>query len=541
MSVLPKEYALEDRTVGRILAIAAAQMGDKPLVIDVDGDAISYREMDSQANRMARGLAAFGVHHQEPVAFMLNDTIDLTALFCGLARRGAVEVPINLAYRGPFLSRIINDSCAKVLVVDAQFLERLAAIAPELESLERCVIYPRRPDQVPAAIAERFELFDFSTLSADDDSPFDGGPSYSDMIGIMYTSGTTGTSKGVMVSHAHAYRYGNNVGSNHGVVETDNYYTAGLPLFHIAGQWGVVYASMMTGATVILRRGYRNEYFWSDIATHGGTVVFMLGAIANFIWQQAPRDNDIDTPLAKVGMYPVIPEHEAFAKRFGVQVASGYGSTENPGPCRHALGLPFPTNQCVGLIKDTVDCKILDENDVECAPGVVGEICVRPHNAWEIMMGYWRQPEATLKAFRNLWFHSGDAGFIDKQQRLYFVDRVTDSMRRRGENISSMEVEDIINQHADVLECAVFPVWADESEQDVMVTITPQPDTRFDPVALTRFCNERMPYFMVPRYVDVVDSIPKTPTGKIQKYALRKQGITDETWDRVAAGVKLER
>ena len=541
MPDLPEEYPLEDRTVGRILSCAAERMGDKTLIIDVEGGNISYREMDRRANRIANGLVALGVEHQDRILFMLPDGIDLAALFCGLARRGAVEVPINLAYRGPFLSRIINDSSASTLVIDAQFLERLEMVADELTYLERCVIYPGRPDMIPAKIAERFELIEFDALESDDDSPFEGGPVFSEMIGIMYTSGTTGTSKGVMVSHAHAYRYGNNVAKNHGVTERDNYYTAGLPLFHIAGQWGVVYASMMRGATVILRRGYRNDYFWPDIAEHGGTVVFMLGAIANFIWQQTPREDDESTPLEKVGMYPVIPEHEAFAKRFGVQIASGYGATENPGPCRQALGSKFPTNQCVGEIKDTVDCRILDENDIECAPEVVGEICVRPRHPWEIMMGYWNQPEATAKAFRNLWYHSGDAGFIDEQNRLYFVDRVTDSMRRRGENISSMEVEDIVNQHPDILECAVFPVWADESEQEVMVTITAQPESQIDPEAVVHFCNQRMPYFMVPRYIDVVESIPKTPTGKIQKYTLRETGISQNTWDRVAAGVKLER
>ncbi len=541
MPDLPEEYPLEDRTVGRILAHAAERMGDKPLIIDVEGEKISYREMDRQANRIAHGLVSLGIEHQDRVLFMFPDGIDLAALFCGLARRGAVEVPINLAYRGPFLSRIINDSGARTLVIDTQFLDRLEAVADELTHLERCVIYPGSPHAVPSMITGRFELLEYDALCSDDESPFDGGPAFNEMIGIMYTSGTTGTSKGVMVCHAHAYRYGANVANNHGVTESDNYYTAGLPLFHIAGQWGVVYASMMRGATTILRRGYRNEYFWPDIAAHGGTVVFMLGAIANFIWQQAASENDANTPLEKVGMYPVIPEHEAFAERFKVKIASGYGSTENPGPCRHALGEPFPTNQCVGVIKESVECSILDESDVECAPGVVGEICVRPKHAWEIMMGYWNQPEATARAFRNLWYHSGDAGFIDAQGRLYFVDRVTDSMRRRGENISSMEVEDIVNQHPDVLECAVFPVWADESEQEVMVTITPRPDAKIDHLALTRFCSERMPYFMVPRYIDVTDAIPKTPTGKIQKYTLREQGVTETTWDRVAAGVKLER
>ena len=541
MPALPDEYPLEDRTVGHILALAAKSMGDKPFIIDVEGETISYSQMHAKANQLARGLEEFGVQHQEPVAFMLTDTIDLAALFCGLARRGAVEVPINLAYRGRFLSRIINDCTGKVLVIDAQFLDRLEAVAEDLESLQRCVIYPHRPEDIPAKIAQRFEVLDFSDLVSSDDAVVESGPAYNEMIGIMYTSGTTGTSKGVMASHAHAYRYASNVGNNHGVGESDKYYTAGLPLFHIAGQWGVVYASMLRGATVILRRGYRNEFFWPDIAKHGGTTVFMLGAIANFIWQQPAHDSDHETPLQKVGMYPVIPEHVAFAKRFDVQIASGYGSTENPGPCRHALGLPFPTNQCVGQIKDTVDVQILDDDDIECATGVVGEICVRPHNPWEIMMGYWNQPEATARAFRNLWYHTGDAGFIDEQNRLYFVDRVSDSMRRRGENISSMEVEDIVNQHDDVLECAVFPVWAEESEQEVMVTITPQPGANVDAEAVVRFCNENMPYFMVPRYVDVVEAIPKTPTGKIQKYTLREQGVTPSTWDRVAAGVKLKR
>ena len=541
MPDLPEEYPLEDRTVGRILAHAAKCMGDKPLIIDVEGGEISYREMDARANRIAHGLVSLGIEHQDRVLFMMPDGIDLAALFCGLARRGAVEVPINLAYRGPFLSCIINDSGARTLVIDTQFLDRLAAVADELSQLERCVIYPGRPHEVPSRITEHFELLDYDALYSDVESPFDGGPAFNEMIGIMYTSGTTGASKGVMVCHAHAYRYGANVANNHGVTERDNYYTAGLPLFHIAGQWGVVYACMIRGATTILRRGYRNDYFWTDIASHRGTVVFMLGAIANFIWQQAPDQDDANTPLEKVGMYPVIPEHEAFAERFNVKIASGYGSTENPGPCRHPLGEPFPNNQCVGAIKETVDCKILDENDVECAPGVVGEICVRPRHTWEIMLGYWNQPEATTKAFRNLWYHSGDAGFIDEQRRLYFVDRVTDSMRRRGENISSMEVEDIVNQYPDVLECAVFPVWADESEQEVMVTITPQPDNTIDQEAFIRFCNERMPYFMVPRYIDVVEAIPKTPTGKIQKYTLRERGITDSTWDRVVAGIRLER
>ena len=171
----------------------------------------------------------------------------------------------------------------------------------------------------------------------------------------------------------------------------------------------------------------------------------------------------------------------------------------------------------------------------------MGEICVRPKNTWDIMLGYWNQPQYTADSFRNLWYHTGDAGYQDEEGRIYFVDRSTDSMRRRGENISSMEVEDEVNQHPAVLECAVFPVWDEHTEQEVMVAITVKPGETLEPADLIRFLDKRMPYFMVPSYVDFTDEIPKTPTGKMQKYKVREKGITPTTWDRVEAGVKLTR
>ena len=543
MTALPDdEYPREERTVGRILARSAAELGDAALIVEVGGGTISYRQMDERASRIARGLAQLGIAKGDAVLFMMRDGIDLAALWCGLARRGAPEVPVNLAYRGAFLHCIVNDSLARTLVIDAGFLDRLEAVAEELTSLERCIVYPELPAVLPAGIARRFEVLPFAALDGgEEDAVEEEGPTYRDLIGIMYTSGTTGASKGVMVCHAHAYRYAWNVSRNHRVARGDRYYSAGLPLFHIAGQWGVLYGSMVRGATMILRRGYRNEYFWKDIAEHRATSVFLLGAIANFLWQQPESPKDAETPLRYAGMYPVIPEHEAFARRFGVQIGSGYGSTENPGPSFHLPGTPFPDTRCVGETGAAAEVRIVDEHDIEVPRGTVGEICVRPRSPWEIMLGYWRNPEATARAFRNLWYHSGDAGYMDEEGRLYFVDRVSDSLRRRGENISSMEVEDVINQHPAVIECAVFPVWAKESEQEVMVSIVVQPRARLDPAEFTRFCNERMPYFMVPRYVDVVDEIPKTPTGKMEKYRLRERGVSGATWDRVAAGIRLAR
>ena len=477
---------------------------------------------------------------------MLPDTIDYVTVWCGLAKRGAIEVPINLAYRKSILARICNDSTAKKIIIDHQYVDRLEDIADDLEYLDCVILYAEdrnldSPGILPPRLAQTCRVARFEDLLSDTNTNFEPAPQYSDLVGIMYTSGTTGASKGVSTTHSHSFCYADGAAEIFYLSEEDRFYTAGLPLFHLAGQWAVCYASMIYGATVVLRKGYRNDYFWPDISAHNCTVVFLLGAIANFLWQQPRLPQDSETPLRKVGMFPVMTEHEQFRERFGVEISTGYGSTESPCPVIHHFDEPLPNNQCVGFPTGRYDVEILDENDQACATGIVGEICTRPRAPWEIMLNYWRQPAYTAQVFRNLWYHTGDAGYQDDEGRLYFVDRLTDSMRRRGENISSMEVEDEVNQHPDVLECAVFPVWVENSEQEVMVVITPQPGVTLEPEELIRFLDQRMVYFMIPRYIEFTDSIPKTPTGKMEKYKLRTKGITSRTWDRVAAGVKLSR
>ena len=543
----PAEIPLEDRTLGRVLGRAVALFGDKPFLKTVQGEVVTYAELDRRSNRLAHGIAAFGIGHQETVLVMLPDVTDYIALWCGLGKRGAVEVPVNLAYRKSILRRICNDSGAKTIIVDRIYLDRLEEVADELETLESCVLFSQdealRGDlSLPPKLAERCRAAAFEDIFADEDGPFEPEPAFHDLVGIMYTSGTTGASKGVAVTHAHSFAYADGAGEIFALCPGDVFYNSGLPLFHVGGQWAVCYATMIYGGTVILRLGYSNSHFWSDIAEHGATVVFLLGAIANFLWQQPESPEDAATPLQKIGMFPLLPQHEAFAERFGVEIPSGYASTEDPCPMIHHFGEPYPNNKCVGYARaDKFEVKIFDELDRECPRGTMGEICIRPKNSWDIMLKYWNQPDYTAESFRNLWYHTGDAGYQDEEGRFYFVDRLTDSMRRRGENISSMEVEDEVNQHPDILECAVFPVWDEHSEQEVMVVVTPKAGRKINPEELIRFLDKRMAYFMVPRYVDFSDEIPKTPTGKIQKFTLRDKGVTPTTWDRVAAGVKLSR
>ena len=542
----PSNLPLEERTVGRILARQADRFADKSFIETTSGDCISYRDMHLRSNQFAQGAAAFGIEYQEPVLVMLPDSIDYITVWCGLAKRGAIEVPINLAYRKNILKRLCNDSTAKKIIIDCQYVDRLEEIADDLEHLDCVILYAEDQnlnsyDTLPPTLAQTCRVARFESLFSDKTTDFEPGPQYSDLVGIMYTSGTTGASKGVSTTHSHSFCYADGAAEIFYLSEEDRFYTAGLPLFHLAGQWGVCYASMIYGATVVLRKGYRNANFWPDIAEHSCTVVFLLGAIANFLWQQPKLPEDSETPLKKVGMFPVMTEHEQFRERFGVEISTGYGSTESPCPVIHHFDEPLPNHQCVGFPTGRYDVKILDENDQVCTTGTVGEICTRPRAPWEIMLNYWRQPEYTAKVFRNLWYHTGDAGYQDDEGRLFFVDRLTDSMRRRGENISSMEVEDEVNQHPDVLECAVFPVLAEHSEQEVMVVITPQPDVTIEPEKLIRFLDQRMAYFMIPRYIEFTAAIPKTPTGKMEKYKLRSKGITPSTWDRVAAGIKLSR
>ena len=542
----PSNLPLVERTVGRILARQADRFADKNFIETTSGDCISYRDMHLRSNQFAQGAAAFGIEYQEPVLVMLPDTIDYVTVWCGLAKRGAIEVPINLAYRKNILKRLCNDSTAKRIIIDCQYVERLEEIADDLEHLDCVILYAE--DQkldsygtLPPKLAQTYQVAGFEDLFSDISTDFEPAPQFSDLVGIMYTSGTTGASKGVSTTHSHSFCYADGAAEIFYLSEEDRFYTAGLPLFHLAGQWGVCFASMIYGATVVLRKGYRNDNSWPDIAEHSCTVVFLLGAIANFLWQQPKLPEDSETPLKKVGMFPVMTEHKQFRERFGVEISTGYGSTESPCPVIHHFDEPLPNHQCVGFPTGRYDVKILDENDQVCTTGTVGEICTRPRAPWEIMLNYWRQPEYTAKVFRNLWYHTGDAGYQDDEGRLFFVDRLTDSMRRRGENISSMEVEDEVNQHPDVLECAVFPVLAEHSEQEVMVVITPQPDVTIEPEKLIRFLDQRMAYFMIPRYIEFTAAIPKTPTGKMEKYKLRAKGITPSTWDRVAAGIKLSR
>ncbi|MEX2649078.1 MAG: AMP-binding protein [Alphaproteobacteria bacterium] len=524
---IPPEKA-EERTLAAVLARRAERFGERPFLITDDGR-LTYREVDRESNRIAHGFAALGIGAGEPVLIMLPNVPSFILVWCALAKLGAIEVPVNTAYRGAILAHVINDSGAATMLIDAQFLDRLAEVADRLMGVERLIVHGG-DIALPAPLASRLKAIPYDALRTARTDPPEARPRHTDLIAIMYTSGTTGPSKGVMISHGHAYIYAS-AGTELLELSPDDVYYAPLPLFHIAGQWATVYAAMIAGAAAVVAGRFSVEGFWDDVRRVGATATFLLGAMGNFLQRQPARPDDATTPLEKALIVPLFPEIDEFRRRFGVKVTTTYGSTEVSAPLR--LGFDEPDWRACGHVKDDLfEVRIVDADDNEVPIGVAGELVIRGKEPWTLMAGYWRHPEWTERAWRNLWLHSGDTMKRDATGKLFFVDRSKDAIRRRGENISSIEVETEINAHPDVLESAVVPVASEVTEQEVMVFVVPRPGRAIDPGVLIEFLTPRMAGFMVPRYVEVLDALPKTPTGKIQKYTLRERGVTHSTWDR---------
>ena len=518
-----------------VLARRSEEVPNRPWII-TDERSYSYRTMDKRSSSLAKGLNGLGIGANDTVLVMLPDTVDFVLIWCALSKLGAIEVPVNVHYRGNLLTYLVNDSLAQTMVLDASFLERLESVSADLVYLKRLIIYGVGNTQALRTLTQYYEVIFYEDLEADTLWSGDG-PRYRDLMAVMYTSGTTGPSKGAMITHAHAYEYAYGVTEMLELRGGDIYY-APLPLFHLAGQFAVIYASCIASATAVIAGVFSAQRFWTDVVRFNASCSFLLGAMANFLYQQPLSASDHQNPLERVLMAPLIPEVEGFKQRFGCLVSTTWGGTEMNCPMRSGFDL-VDNKSCGRVAEDRYEVRIVDKSDAELPHGVPGEALVRSREPWIMSNGYWNHPEWTEKAFRNLWYHTGDMLKRDAVGNFYFVDRTKDAIRRRGENISSMEVENEINASPDVVECAVIPVASAHTEQDVMAVIVASDPSAFDPAALIEFLVPRLAYFMVPRYIDRVDALPKTPTGKIQKYPLRDRGLTDSTWDREASGITI--
>lgn len=501
----------------------------------------SYRDVDTLSGRLAQGLNRIGVASGDTVLCMSQNRVEQVLLWCALSKCGALLVPVNTHYRGNIFSYLINDSLAETIAIEAEFLPQLVDVSDGLLHLKRVILLGgegESPGQAWEQIASRYEAYQYPDIL--DETVFEGKtPGYRDLMGVFYTSGTTGRSKGVTMTHAHAFEYARGVTEMLELRETD-VYCSPLPLFHIAGLLATVYAAGIVGASTVIVGPFSVERFWQDAKRYRVTATFLLGAMANFIYKQPLTEQDAENTLDRVLMVPLIPEVETFKNRFACRVSTTWGGTEMNCPTQSGFELT-DNKTCGRVLEDRYEVRIVDESDHEVPDGTPGEALVRTKVPWIATNGYWQHPEWTTALLKNQWIHTGDMLSKDQNGNLYFVDRTKDAIRRRGENISSMEVENEINAHDQVVECAVVPVASADTEQEVLAVILSQPEEKVDPEDLIRFLEHRLPYFMIPRYVRFVEALPKTPTGKIQKYVVREAGLTEGTWDREEAGVKLKR
>jgi crotonobetaine/carnitine-CoA ligase len=454
---------------------------------------------------------------------MLDNHLDAILAWWALALTRRVEVPMNTAYRGSILTHVAGNSGARAIVLEARYLPLLVEVLDRLPKLEHVIVRGDADIVLPPRMRRHgWEELRGPRAVAAKLEPWD-------LMAIMYTSGTTGPSKGVRVTQAHAYGYAAPVVVGRALATDVSLVT--LPLFHIGGQWAGVYNSLIAGGSSVVLPRFSATTYWDDVRRYGCTYTLLLGAMSNFLYQQPPREDDRKHTMKEVLMVPVIPQMEAFKERFGIEtVATAYGLTEGSAALIAPHGRARPG--AVGMPRPDFDVRLVDEHDVEVPTGKVGELLLRPHEPWSVMDGYHDMPEATVSAWRNQWLHTGDAFRVDPDGQFVFVDRMKDAVRRRGENVSSFEVEKEIMQHPGVLEAAVVGVPSVASEDDILACVVQRPGATLDADTLLDFLEARLPYFMVPRYEDFLPELPKTPTEKVRKQALRERGITATCHDR---------
>jgi carnitine-CoA ligase len=519
------------RTLPALVERQAERYGGKRLV-SAGGVDRSYEEMRDAAAGTAGALAATGVERGDRVAVMCENRIELLDAWLGCAWLGAVLVPVNTAARGPQLEHVLRNSGARALAAEPVLLDRLRLLDGPLPQLER--IWALGEAHEGSWNGRAIEPWPAQSSRLSPPAPVRPG----DTTLILYTSGTTGPSKGVQCPHAQFYWWGVLCGEVLGVTEDDVLHTT-LPLFH-SNALAAFMQALLAGATLVAGPRFSASRFWSRVIEADATVTYLLGAMASLVAKQPPAPDDrahrvrvILAPATAPEMYPL------FRERFGVALVDAYGSTET-----NAVIASPPEEQrpgTMGRLAPDFEARVVDDEDNDVPDGTPGELVLRHREPYAFASGYFGMPEQTVEAWRNLWLHTGDRVVRDADGYYRFLDRTKDAIRRRGENISSWEVEQVLQSHPDVAAAAVVPVPSALGDDEVMAFVVRRQGAALDPVELVLHCEPRLAYFAVPRYLEFVDELPLTESGKVQKFALRERGVGSTTWDREAAGYVLER
>lgn len=518
---------------GKILEDKARMNAGKVAVVTAQ-ERLTYDQLDERVNRVGNALAAMGIQKDDKVCVMLPNIPEFLYVWWGNAKLGGVTVPLNTSLRGEGFAYILNHCDAETLVLSHRYLPALEEIRGQLHHLKRTVVLGPAAGVPPHLPAGAIDFRDLLTAPAT--SPLQEVWS-EDIDSIMYTSGTTGLPKGVV--HRHARCYGGFVlPIMTGYTAADVVYNT-LPLFHIGGQ-NMVWMALVSDTTVALVERFSASRFWEDVRQYQATFTLFLGAMIPILHKQPRQHDDHVNPL-RIALSAAAPRTiwEDFEQRFDVKIVELYSQTEG-GFMLNADAKATGKIGAMGKPGGAYAMQVVDEHDQELPVGAVGELIYKPV-ASDTLTEYYKNPEATAEKTRGGWIRSGDLAYQDEDGYFFFVDRKSDFMRRRGENISSFEVEKIVNGHPKVLESAAYAIPSELGEDDVMVAIVPQPGDALTPVEIMQHCETRMAYFMVPRYIRLVAAFPKTGTERTMKYALKSEGVTVDTWDREAAGYILTR
>ena len=531
-------------TISSVLSRQAAERPNAPALQWQTEEPFSYRGLYEHCLRLAGGLRGLGVQPSNRVLIMLPNSMEIVLAWLSTNLLGAVEVPINIHYKESWLVHEVNDCEAHLAIVHEQYLERFIQVVDQLEHLTDFVVVGGDEGTAHQEMDKKWSMHAWGELenAGAIDKPVE--THYYDTAAIMYTSGTTGPSKGVVVPYGVGGIFAQGVVDTAKLTSDDVNYVV-HPLFHANAQFMQILPSLLVGARISLWPGFSASRWLDQVRATGATITNTLGVMCNFIHSQPVREDDADNPLRAMITLPAPSDiAEDIERRFGVKCLEGYGMTEIGVVTYRRLEEPLRLGSA-GRALEWFDVRVVDpETDEPLPPGEVGEIVVRPKATGIMMKEYNNVPAKTVEAWRNLWFHTGDAGEMDEEGYLYFRDRVKDVIRRRGENISSFSIESVANTHPAVDESAAIAVPAEHgvgAEDEVKLCVVLKHGEDLDPAELHAYCAQRMPYFAVPRYIEYVAEIPKTANEKVRKNVLREQGITANTWDREAAGIQVRK
>ena len=497
-------------------------VGEKPYILYEDR-VIPFAEFDRATCRAANGLASQGARPGDGIAILMNNCPEYLYLFYGMPRGGFYSVPVNVALKGDGLKYILSNSDVKYLVVDDTLYLKVAELGSPVGAIEK--IFIRRTTDVPLPQG----MLSLETLLDASSAKPSHGLDPDAITFLMYTSGTTGFPKGVVNRNRLANVAGFMALSSFLVRPDDLLYTC-LPLFHANALILTAGWSMCRGVPFGLEKRFSASKFWEPIKRFGATQFNALGAMIPILMKQPERPDDADNPVRVVNS-AACPTNlwVPFEKRFGVKILEAYGAVDGGGVIIINFNAPIGS---VGKPLPGTEWKLVDDAGNTVTQGEVGELVTRVTDKKTRGVEYYKNPKASEEKVRGEWLHTGDLFYADKEGNLYFVDRKSDCMRRRGENISSFEVENVVEKHPAVAECAAFGVPSELGEDEVMIWVKPKNGCTLDPKDLMRHCADNMAFFMIPRYVDVVKEIRRTETLRIQKAEMKKRGVTDQTWDR---------